>query len=750
MPGDEFTSPPTRVNLSGSPMKDKNLTNIKSHFRTLGAILVVFSACALLITLNQWGVAYYWFLISPLFGIAFFMLAPHSWKVARVVKPWFPVASELMQRQEQVDHNISVFEKVSYTLRFYDICDSDCVEALRDDLCNSLPQVNTDRGRLENCANNAASLLNKTHAYLTPRVLMLLYQDHHGGVTIVDWAAEKTELIPGLAKVLEHSSHVQSKQFQVPFLSSDIEQLLSPLKTYTINGFKEEIEGLHLIQASVTRYLQYLTVNRINHRLRFRKPADVLDHLKQKDFPINPANLNATTLRVLTRIGKKAFQLAFPDLPYNLRKSLRRISFILFFEDDEKMIAPLCRKISQNADAVCIAFAYMEFREDLRIAFELDGQNFVSVNYLIENWARRVEEREKSLPARGLQIELQRVRQTLQDGKWVTSLPAMIKEMLEQFKKCDKFVVEMHEVVTQRPFIHESLKRVFKTLSLGTVERYLEARTIIAYLLTFQTERGTVAGLLDCIRAQEKQGEIEGLGIDLQVEGAAKYNYKQYTNSARVGIVPKGWSFEQFCAEFQGDFRKIVKARKKLLPEPSGIKKPWTFPWSLGDLKDMELIIHRFGLSGRNYYGFLLPVTKQHAIERIRELFAGILDLDDLNALIYYEKDAASITEAIMNGSIAELIDPLTLTPPEKKVFDRKDVALQACIFTAVGVRSAKELGHYLLEGDQQRLEAAAAAAGGALALELAGALPIIGQARCRMIAVRYLETLKAMAAVET
>lgn len=731
-------------------MKDKNLTNIKSHFKTLGAILVVFSASALLITLNHWGVAYYWFLISPLFGIAFFMLAPHSWKIARVVKPWFPVASELMQRQEQVDHNISVFEKVSYTLRFYDICDANGVEALRDDLCNSLPPVNTERGRLENCAKNAASHLNKTHPYLTPGVLMLLYRDHHGGGTTIDeWAVEKTELIPSLAKVLEHSSHLQSKQFQVPFLSSDIEQLLSPLETYTINAVKEEIEGLHLIQASVERYLQYLTINRIPHRLRCRKPADVLDHLKQKDFPIDPASLNATILRVLTRIGKEAFRVAFPDLSYNLRKSFRRISFILFFEDDEKMIDPLCRKISQNSDAVRIAFAYMEFREDLRIAFELDGQKFVSVNYLIENWARRVQERQRSLPARGLQIELQRVRQTLQDGKWVTSLPYMIKEMLEELKRNTKFVGEMHNIMTTRPFIHESLKRVFKTLSLGTVERYLEARTIIAYLLTFQTERGTVAGLLDCIRAPEKQGEIERLGIDLQVESAAKYNFKQYTNSARVGIVPKGWSFEQFCGEFQGDFKKIVKARKKLLPEPSRTKKPWTFAWSLGDLKDMELIIHRFGLSGRNYYGFLSPVTKQHAIERIRELFAGILDRDDLNALIYYEKDAASITDAIMNGSIAELIDPVTLTVPEKKVFDRKDVALQARIFTAVGVRSAKELGHYLLEGDQQRLEAAADAAGAALALELAGALDI-DEVRCRMIAAKYLETLKAMAAVET
>jgi hypothetical protein len=98
-------------------MKDQNLSKIRKTFKLTAGILLVVGSAAIIFMMNKWGYGYFWPFVAPAFGAAYYMLASPRSRLARLAKPLFPVANELINRQEQVNSNIAVVEKMGHTLR---------------------------------------------------------------------------------------------------------------------------------------------------------------------------------------------------------------------------------------------------------------------------------------------------------------------------------------------------------------------------------------------------------------------------------------------------------------------------------------------------------------------------------------------------------------------------------------------------------------------------------------------------------
>jgi hypothetical protein len=173
--------------------------------------------------------------------------------------------------------------------------------------------------------------------------------------------------------------------------------------------------------------------------------------------------------------------------------------------------------------------------------------------------------------------------------------------------------------------ILNTIQSAFREIPLYTVERFMEIPGSDAYLLTFTSQRGSLAQFIDSLVEPAQRHSLEKLGIEFFVDGAPKYNFRQYTSSARIGVLPSAWSFEDFATALQHDLSLIIDARRKLFrnldPEVRGI----------------EVLVHRFNLSENNYFEFKHEEGRKNAVMKIRELLSETLPVDQQLALLAYE-----------------------------------------------------------------------------------------------------------------
>ncbi len=767
-------------------MSEQKPWKLKAVAYAVVTLLVLALGVAVLVALRVLGVGWAWSIAAILFGIALFMLISHS-KVAPKILPILELLFPMIAEQKRLYENRiaeqkrryeqrPVVDKMEHILGLYNLCtllDSEdlytitqnrpcaLTEDFHDKLVNSLSAVDTEDERIKNCAKSIAERLKDSAPHVSSDLLELLYRERHGPSKQVLWTEEKRYLTPGLAAVLNESGQLPRGEGWFPYQEEDLKRLLDPLQDFALDLVKRELDKLSALWRLVTRYLLFLDENDVgsfldeNGVVLFRgkkdgwelKTTEMLKFIGEESqgLPVDLHNLNRldeATLDVLIWAGENAIRGAYPELSASLVHSLCLVSLAIFLtkfdRKDSKMLKTVCEEVAKEEEAVRIASAYLEFREDLRGEWQLGGKEFVSVGYLINNWGNRVAEKEKDLGS-GFHKELHAIQAGLQKGKWSTRLPPVVEKTYQEvLKDMGPQVERLKKVVEKRPQILESLRRVFVGLSLETVERYLELRTSTAYLITFDSQGGSLALLMDCLVSEEKQQKLKELGIRIQVNPRPKYVFKNYTSNARIGVVPKGKSWEDFYRDFQKDFEKVIAARRELVDE-------WN--WDNFKLKDIELVAQTFGLSNRNYYAFKHELRRPHAVPRIREVFAETLDLDELIAVIGYEYDEmARITDIIMKRPIIELIgDQIPLTNRQRRALERHDQALKDGVVANQQCNSVQELGLALLRSQDERMKA-----GKTLAEHLENSVRGFRKqaALCAQIAQDYVNTLADVASI--
>jgi hypothetical protein len=120
------------------------------------------------------------------------------------------------------------------------------------------------------------------------------------------------------------------------------------------------------------------------------------------------------------------------------------------------------------------------------------------------------------------------------------------------------------------------------------VERLTEAQGVRTYLITLGRSAGPVPKILD----------------ELAKSNPGRYDFEQYTPFSRIGVVPRGVAFIDFCTALRADLES------RLGP-----------PAENGDRSSYEVLVHAFQPAESN--PFVIGEGEKPAMQTVREILAS-------------------------------------------------------------------------------------------------------------------------------
>ena len=779
-------------------MKKRESISWKLYFLGVVIFLIAGVGIAVSIALSFLGAGWAWPMVAILVGVLIFLLVVRT-RLANNFLPllslFFPIIGRLQEEAQKRFRYRAVIDKMEYTLEFFRLYprmnEKTCIKtpsghcsftsSFREDLIKRLLEEQDPTKITRSCAERVVSeMVNPISA----QVLELLYQERHGDSTLMSFQKIKRDddLFRELANVLDESGrlpkhedlteegqplskelllekgHLPTARQRYPYQISEITCFLSDSEAFSLQELTARMEKLQKIWEITCDYLAFLVMNRALPDDYELQVSDVLLSLDANiDMPGSKVLDDLTKqekdmLNALWHAGDaglaKYFDGSLSKIEY---QSLNLIALGMYFterrRDYQNLKSAVCRLAAENETAIRQHLAYLEYREDLREERTLEGLPFVSVKYIADHWEDTIENKKKELGS-GFRKEMDAIRENLAEGNWWTRLPSVIDSVLEKIREELKDgITEVTNLVKNRPPVGAVLRRIFRGLKLETIERFLEARTITAYLLTFDGLSGSMATLVDCLsffKGGKYRADLETKGVQFTYNNHEKYIFKEYIKQCRLGIVPMGMDFETFCHQFEEDLIIAFENRDELdLPRV--------------DVKGFEIIIQRFGLSGRDRHGFdrlNREDQRKHALPRIQELFATSLILKDIIALIGYEQSAQDgkvdfepIIDGILDlGTINDFLGDgyLELTSDQVRALNKNDQDLRQGLLRKMDFETLRRLAIFLKQDDRNRTNAKRTLT------RLIRKIPEFEQhpQRCSQISQNYVETLADIAEI--
>ena len=673
----------------------------------------------ILITLDEYKLAWVWPLVAMFLGWIMFLVGQRfAENILRILEILFPVIGKLLNNAKRRVECNTMVRNMEYVFQhfhlfrrlkpeyYHESTNGEFIftEALKKDLEDGLMRAGVTTDPIVYLAEALVDLMT---APVTIQTLILLYKERFSILTPVEFqqAKQDVQTMKNLAAVLEQGvllpdhgnlltkSKPPSKRELLeqgflpndrcvfPYKDDDVVRILMTMDNFSVHQVSEWMRRLEELWNIVRGYLAFLIENQVVPESTTIEVAHVLDlissphaHPERPDLlkrladweTVIPSLLSHCWLETVQTVKAAStgegeeIKKVFGNLDDSTLDNIGLISQILYFFEKRRDCMELKRKAcilaARDPNAVRMAMAYLEYREDLREQTALDGLPFVSLRYLAQNWSKTIEKREGELGA-GFQKELNVLREYLQNGVWLTRLSPVLEEVYRKVDRDLKRDKERLEEKSRRhPGIGEALKRVFLNLRLETIERFLETRTITAYLLTFDSRQGSLANLIDCLRDPRCRPKLEKEGVCFEVYGRPKYVFEDYTAHSRIGVTPLGVSFETFYQMLEDDLIRLSDYRQHA-----------NIPHSL--INKFEIILHRFGLFGRDRYhfdGFLSDRQVQDAREKIQKVLAQSLSSSEMTNVIAYEQEETRgkvtlgkiLKDIIIMGQIADFVVP--------------------------------------------------------------------------------------------
>lgn len=771
-------------------MKIRSSSKLINFFWIVSTLTIAGIAIAISIALNIVGLGWTWSLVGILMGIAVFFV---SGKVSAndnllsVLESIFPVIGKFKANQQKMYEYRAVIDKVEYALEYHKLTQQ-LKEKWRDKNSDDHYSFNSDfherviKGMMEEknqtkvterCIEIVTEEMERKHS---EEVLELLYRESHGYETgrLYDNIKNSDPKLEELAEILKLGGHLPhqvelpdigetdkiergflpSATVEFPYTTEDIKAILKNQQNFKLTQVVEEIKRLEKVWSVASAYLAFLIKNKILNQDYNIEVSNIVQPkgakspglLLGRKFSDMLTEGERNTLNALLQEGETAFKSSAVNIPSTAeRESLILTALAMFFTEDRldcpNLKAAVCKLASKQPIAKQQHLAYLEYREDLRQMTSLDDLPFVSVKYIADNWKNTI----KGLgTSPRFKKEMDAIQENLAEGNWWTRLPPLIEEVLDRLgKELKGEIRSIKKVIGKYPPMEDVLRRIFRGLKLETIERLLETRTTIAYLFTFDGLEGSLAELIDCLsffKGGKNRAILQDQGIvTFQCAGREKYIFTDYIAHCRLGIVPIGMSFDEFFMEFEKDLTTVYENRGLLHLKNS-------------EINDFEMIIHRFGLLGRDRHGFdkFNPKAQRtHALPKIQELFATSLIPEDIITLICYEQspntknkiDIEPIVDGILSlGTIRDFMGDEVegLSKSRSDILTDNDQALKIALIKKMECETLHGLARLLLASDETKK-----AAGSRLA-KLIQKLPEFEDIPqiCRLIAANYTDLL--------
>jgi hypothetical protein len=489
-------------------------------------------------------------------------------------------------------------------------------------------------------------------------LLLLLYEEHNSeqSTNVFRDVVSSENEIQTLALILIRSQKLmESNDYE--YKKEDIIAIIRKEESFSLPNLN------YLLSNS------FLTLNYLNSYVKFLKKngIDIL-YNPTIEYIINKSE----GISYEKRVAKLAYNLGLENfnkidgLNRYFADGFARASLALKFHDDVSLREMIC-KCSAKDCSTAILYSYFEKIK------ENDGQKIVLVKELINDieninfFLNKLED-----------PDIKFFQAQLKEGQWHDSSFSLLREF---FKKSKEEILEKLSSRDELEMLKESIKSIYQEVNIETIEKSIDAQLFGVYVIMFHSTGSQTSGnnedtlkdIIDklSIRDLEKDREKRWKFRDDQQKEEIKEKYKVYpkydfinfSNSTRIGILDKDQSFQNFKQDFFNDVKTILNLKDGHF--------------------DIGIIVHKimpskhtFGILDKDQLSEKIEIKDLDAVKYIARLATKIpledqvsgMKLEKINLLkIIDEKSLYEILKLI-NDDIKDKIEIDVLSASELKI----------------------------------------------------------------------------------
>lgn len=371
--------------------------------------------------------------------------------------------------------------------------------------------------------------------------------------------------------------------------------------------------------------------------------------------------------KLMEELGVEAFSVHEIQDTVVSARNLTLVSIAVFAPPESGVRADACKEAARVDGAVHLVFAYLDLSWDSAKVTEEGSREFklgelpgLALERLLLRSTADGQGKQ-----RRFELEVKQIKNILSQGRWPRSLAEILQAIYDTGSLSRK-AVDLVEFLKTHSWVRTALQRLFKSLPAAAIERYLASRQFNAYLLSFAAGPGAKIAAPLAVLADPTKWEGE------------PYLFERYTPNTRIGLVPRGKKLDEFAGQLEADLPKAIAI--------AGTDPP----------KRGEIILHRMGLSGRDYYRVKLPEVEQRkAIVKLRELLARGIEPKDIISVLEHSEKPDQLLAKIIESPLQDLAEGLDR--PEKANLERASDAIRAALLAALNVTSQTELAERLV-----------------------------------------------------
>jgi len=413
----------------------------------------------------------------------------------------------------------------------------------------------------------------------SPNIILMLYEEHSGTNTrsIYRSIKESDDELFALSNVLINSQRLVDMPNLDSYNSEDIISILKLIDDFNISEINKILSKVIRLLGYLNSYVEFLVKNGIN-----------------TNFTPNIAFIVAETNDIDENLEKQIIELSYKIGCEALSKQYKLAELLDGFTNasisikfhDEVSLRELACKCSGNDNSTAVIKAYYDKNK------EVNRQNIVYLTELI-NDIELIEQNLSNLNDKDFQF----LKTQLNEGKWYDNSASFMIDFIET--KTYELKTELSKLEGYK-IINEVIKEIFRKVKIGTIDKAIDSQAFGAYLIMSKKGQGSLLTLVDKLSIRnsghpdldkrwemKKSHDIMTIQENYKVNPA--YDFINFSDSTRIGILHKGESFLQFQNNFLEDMKTMLTDTNQTFESGLIIQRISPSKYSFGILEDKDL-----------------------------------------------------------------------------------------------------------------------------------------------------------------
>jgi hypothetical protein len=431
-------------------------------------------------------------------------------------------------------------------------------------------------------SNEISTSLKKGGMGTSSEIILMLYREHSGTDTrsLYRSIKESDNELCELSNVLIYSRRLVDMPNSDLHNPEDIIPILKLIDYFSISEINKILSKVIRLLGYLTSYVEFLVKNGIdvdfNPNIEFivAEISDIDDKFEKQIIELS------------CKIGYKALSKQY--IQGELLDGFVNGSISIKFHDEVSLRELAC-KCSGNDNSTAVIKAYYDKNK------EVNRQNIVYLSELINDIGLIQQNLSNSKDK-----DFQFLKTQLKEGKWYDNSASFMIDFIET-KTCE--LKNQLSKLENYKIINEVIRDIFRKVKIGTIDKAIDSQAFGAYLIMSKKGQGSLLTLVDKLSIRnsghpdldkrwemKRSKDINVIRRDCKVESS--YDFINFSDSTRIGILHKGESFIEFQNNFLGDMRTMLSNSNQTFESGLIIQRISPSKYSFGILEDEDLPIN--------------------------------------------------------------------------------------------------------------------------------------------------------------